>query len=153
MLSTLHLKVLAAVARTGSVTEAARELHYSQSSVSHHLARLEAATGAQVVARFDDGSPAMVERTEGTGRGIVLGTPPEACASPAEAVAQRALEGFVRSVGKEFGRGTTAQLVYVAPGEDAVGVRQLRAPVHDGLQQPVGDQRDTSKDDAAGSRP
>lgn len=38
-----------------------------------------------------------------------------------EAVAQRALEGFVRSVGKEFGRGSTAQLVYVAPGaEDAV---------------------------------
>jgi 3-oxoacyl-[acyl-carrier protein] reductase len=55
------------------------------------------------------------------GRVIVLGTAPEDCASPREATAQRALEGFVRSVGKEFGRATTAQLVYVAPGaEDGI---------------------------------
>jgi 3-oxoacyl-[acyl-carrier protein] reductase len=46
---------------------------------------------------------------------IVLGTPPEACDSPRAATAQRAVEGFVRSVGKEFGHGTTANLVYVAP--------------------------------------
>jgi DNA-binding transcriptional LysR family regulator len=49
MLSLIHLKVLAAVARHGSVTEAARELHYSQPSVSHHLSRLEAATGVKLV--------------------------------------------------------------------------------------------------------
>jgi 3-oxoacyl-[acyl-carrier protein] reductase len=56
-----------------------------------------------------------------SGRVIVLGTAPENCATPAEATAQRALEGFVRSVGKEFGRGSTAQLVYVAPGaEDGI---------------------------------
>src|SRR5436190_2510092 len=52
------------------------------------------------------------------GRVVVLGTAPEACATAAEATAQRALEGFVRSVGKEFGRGTTAQLVYAAPDAD-----------------------------------
>jgi 3-oxoacyl-[acyl-carrier protein] reductase len=56
-----------------------------------------------------------------SGRVIVLGTAPEHAADAREATAQRALEGFVRSVGKEFGRGTTAQLVYVAPGaEDAI---------------------------------
>jgi molybdate transport repressor ModE-like protein len=49
VLSLVQLKVLAAIARTGSVTEAAKELHYSQPSVSHHLARLEAATGANLV--------------------------------------------------------------------------------------------------------
>jgi 3-oxoacyl-[acyl-carrier protein] reductase len=55
------------------------------------------------------------------GRVIVLGTAPADCATPREATAQRALEGFVRSVAKEFGRGSTAQLVYVAPGaEDAI---------------------------------
>jgi 3-oxoacyl-[acyl-carrier protein] reductase len=55
------------------------------------------------------------------GRVIVLGTAPRDCANPREATAQRALEGFVRSVAKEFGRGSTAQLVYVAPGaEDAI---------------------------------
>jgi 3-oxoacyl-[acyl-carrier protein] reductase len=46
------------------------------------------------------------------GRVIVLGTPPVRCANPAEAAVQAALAGFVRSVGKEFGRGITAQLVY-----------------------------------------
>jgi 3-oxoacyl-[acyl-carrier protein] reductase len=38
------------------------------------------------------------------------------CAMAGEAIAQRALEGFTRSVGKEFGRGTTAHLVQVVPG-------------------------------------
>ncbi|MCO1596506.1 3-oxoacyl-ACP reductase [Micromonospora sp. RHAY321] len=48
-----------------------------------------------------------------SGRVIVLGTPPEECPTPREATAQRALEGLVRSIGKEFGRGITAQLVHV----------------------------------------
>ncbi|MEU8658911.1 3-oxoacyl-ACP reductase [Actinoplanes philippinensis] len=56
---------------------------------------------------------------EASGRVIVLGTPPEATASPKEAIAQRSLEGLTRSIGKEFGRGTTAQLVYVAPGGES----------------------------------
>lgn len=55
MLNLVHLRVLAAVARHGSVTEAARELHYSQPSVSHHLSRLEAATGAKLVQRVGRG--------------------------------------------------------------------------------------------------
>ena len=44
MLNLTQLRVLEAVARHGSVTEAAKELHYSQPSVSHHLGRLEAAS-------------------------------------------------------------------------------------------------------------
>jgi DNA-binding transcriptional LysR family regulator len=55
VLNLVHLKVLAAVARHGSVTEAARELHYSQPSVSHHLSRLEAATGVKLVQRVGRG--------------------------------------------------------------------------------------------------
>jgi len=53
------------------------------------------------------------------GRVIVLGTPPEAAGSVSATVAQRALEGFTRSIGKEFGRGTTAQLLHVAPGAES----------------------------------
>lgn len=53
-----------------------------------------------------------------SGRVIVFGTPPGSCASPREATAQRALEGLTRSIGKEFGRGSTAQVVYVAPGAE-----------------------------------
>src|SRR3954447_9671143 len=55
MLNLVHLKVLAAVARHESVTEAARELHYSQPSVSHHLSRLEAATGVKLIQRVGRG--------------------------------------------------------------------------------------------------
>jgi DNA-binding transcriptional LysR family regulator len=55
MLNLVHLKVLAAVARHGSVTEAAKELNYSQPSVSHHLSRLEAATGVRLVQRVGRG--------------------------------------------------------------------------------------------------
>jgi DNA-binding transcriptional LysR family regulator len=55
MLSLVHLKVLAAVARHESVTKAAKELHYSQPSVSHHLSRLEAATGVKLVQRVGRG--------------------------------------------------------------------------------------------------
>jgi DNA-binding transcriptional LysR family regulator len=55
MLNLVHLKVLSAVARHGSVTEAARELHYSQPSVSHHLARLEESTGVKLVQRVGRG--------------------------------------------------------------------------------------------------
>ncbi|MFD6567669.1 3-oxoacyl-ACP reductase [Micromonospora profundi] len=58
-----------------------------------------------------------------SGRVIVLGTPPSECTTPREATAQRALEGLVRSIGKEFGRGTTAQLVYVTSEASAAGTR------------------------------
>ncbi len=59
-----------------------------------------------------------IRRVEQSGRVIVLATPPEDCATPRAATAQRALEGFVRSVGKEVRRGASAQLVYVAPGAE-----------------------------------
>lgn len=51
-------------------------------------------------------------------RVVVIGTPPE-LTSGSERVAQRALEGFTRSLGKEIGKGGTVQLVYVAEGAEA----------------------------------
>ena len=62
-----------------------------------------------------------IRRIERSGRVIVLGTPPGDCAAAGEAIAQRALEGFMRSVAKEVHRGATGQLVLVEPGaEDAI---------------------------------
>jgi 3-oxoacyl-[acyl-carrier protein] reductase len=59
-----------------------------------------------------------VRRLERCGRAVVLGTPP--AGRPArEATAQRALEGFTRSLGKEVGLGVAVQLVYVAEGAEA----------------------------------
>src|SRR5579859_8107368 len=55
MLDVTRLRVLAAVARHGSVTAAARALNYAQPSVSHHLARLEAETGTRLIERFGRG--------------------------------------------------------------------------------------------------
>ncbi|WP_188191342.1 LysR family transcriptional regulator [Nonomuraea sp. SYSU D8015] len=55
MLDVTRLRVLLAVARKGSLTAAAKELHYSQPSVSHHLARLEAETGARLIQRAGRG--------------------------------------------------------------------------------------------------
>src|SRR3954466_5238504 len=55
MLDVNRLRVIDAVARRGSVTAAARELHYSQPSVTHHLARLEAETCAQLLQRVGRG--------------------------------------------------------------------------------------------------
>jgi 3-oxoacyl-[acyl-carrier protein] reductase len=59
-----------------------------------------------------------------SGRIVVL-------AGPADSAAQRALEGFTRSLAKEVGRGIAVQLVRVAPGaEDQLGstLRFLLSP-------------------------
>ena len=74
----------------------------------------------RLVALRDFFSPLM-RSLDRCARLVVIGTPPER-ATGHERVAQRALEGFTRSLGKEVGRGGTSQLVYVADGaEGAVG--------------------------------
>src|SRR5688572_16307122 len=70
MLDVTRLRVLVAVARLGSVTAAAQALRYAQPSVSHHLARLEAETGSQLVqrvgrgVRLTDAGRMLAERAE-----------------------------------------------------------------------------------------
>jgi 3-oxoacyl-[acyl-carrier protein] reductase len=56
-----------------------------------------------------------IRRVMPNGRVIVLGTPPEDAGSPEAAVAQRALEGLERALGKEVRKGATSQLIYVKP--------------------------------------
>jgi 3-oxoacyl-[acyl-carrier protein] reductase len=56
-----------------------------------------------------------IRRVMPSGRVIVLGTPPEDTAAPEAAVAQRALEGLERAIGKEVRKGATSQLIYVKP--------------------------------------
>ena len=55
MVTLVQLRVLDAVRRHGSVTAAARELHFTQPSISHHLARLEAQTGARLLQKAGRG--------------------------------------------------------------------------------------------------
>jgi DNA-binding transcriptional LysR family regulator len=104
MLDVTRLRVIDAVARHGSVTAAARELHYSQPSVTHHLTRLEAETGAQLLQRV--------------GRGIRL--------TPAgQLLADRAAEiiGRIDAAGAELSAhvGLTAGRVRLAGFASAIG--------------------------------
>jgi 3-oxoacyl-[acyl-carrier protein] reductase len=50
-----------------------------------------------------------------SGRIVVIGTTPDEIGSAHERIAQRALEGFTRSLGKEVRRGATVNLVYLSP--------------------------------------
>jgi 3-oxoacyl-[acyl-carrier protein] reductase len=68
----------------------------------------------------------VIRKLGSCGRVLVLGTPPESVSSVNEKVAQRALEGFTRSVGKELKRGSTAQLCYVAKGAEHAVESTLR---------------------------
>jgi DNA-binding transcriptional LysR family regulator len=104
MLDVTRLRVIDAVARHGSVTAAAKELHYSQPSVTHHLGRLESETGAKLVQRV--------------GRGIRL--------TPAgQLLADRAAEiiGRVDAAGAELSAhvGLTAGRVRLAAFASAIG--------------------------------
>jgi DNA-binding transcriptional LysR family regulator len=122
MLDVTRLRVIDAVARHGSVTAAARELHYSQPSVTHHLARLEAETGAQLLQRV--------------GRGIRL--------TPAgQLLADRAAEiiGRIDAADAELSAhvGLTAGRVRLAGFSSAIGSLVPRAAAalasrHPGLQ-------------------
>ncbi|MDO9495608.1 MAG: 3-oxoacyl-ACP reductase [Nocardioides sp.] len=80
-------------------------------------------TSADLVALRDFFTPVM-RSLESCPRVVVLGTPPELL-DGAERVAQRALEGFTRSLGKEIGRGGTVQVVYVAEGAEAAATSTL----------------------------
>jgi 3-oxoacyl-[acyl-carrier protein] reductase len=61
-----------------------------------------------------------------SGRIVVVGTTPDQAAGVDERIAQRALEGFTRSLGKELQRGATINLVYLAAGAKA-GVTGLES--------------------------
>src|SRR5918996_3951253 len=55
MVTLVQLRVIDAVRRHGSVTAAAKELRYTQPSISHHLSRLEAQLGARLLQRVGRG--------------------------------------------------------------------------------------------------
>jgi 3-oxoacyl-[acyl-carrier protein] reductase len=77
-------------------------------------------TSAELQA-LHEGLHPVIRQLLPSGRLIVFGTPPATTRDARERAAQRALEGFVRSLGKEVQRGATANLVYVHAGaEDGV---------------------------------
>lgn len=73
---------------------------------------------AELKALYDFFHP-VIRQIASSGRVIVIGSEPSKCRIPAKAAAHRALEGFVRSVGKEIGKkGATAQLLWMEAGAE-----------------------------------
>lgn len=67
----------------------------------------------------------VIRKLDKCARVIVIGRTPEQC-EPAKQVAQRGLEGFTRSAGKEIKKGATSNLIYVEEGAET----QLASPLH-----------------------
>jgi len=59
--------------------------------------------------------PPLLRNLGHSARVAVVGTTPDATGSADEHIAQRALEGFTRSLAKELRHGSTVQLVYLSP--------------------------------------
>jgi 3-oxoacyl-[acyl-carrier protein] reductase len=82
-------------------------------------------TSARLRALYDFFHP-VIRSIAPSGRVIALTTPPDQCDSFGASTAQRAVEGFIRSVGKEVGRGATANLVEVEQGAEGALESTLR---------------------------
>jgi molybdate transport repressor ModE-like protein len=122
VLSLERLRVLRAVARTGSVTAAAAELHVTTSAVSQQLAKLERESGT-----------ALVERS---GRGIRLTDSAHVLARHADAIlamAERAQADVDAQAGAVAGRLVLASLPTATRGLAAPALRRL-ADAHPALQ-------------------
>jgi 3-oxoacyl-[acyl-carrier protein] reductase len=72
------------------------------------------ATPAGLKALHDFFTP-LLRNVGPSGRVVVVGSTPDEVKSTDERIAQRALEGFTRSLGKELRRGATVALVYLSP--------------------------------------
>ncbi|PZT72418.1 MULTISPECIES: 3-oxoacyl-ACP reductase [unclassified Streptomyces] len=132
---------------TPTLTGPVVHLTAGKSAVTEELAAVLTATGLAVTARADRPAALVLDATAVRdttglaavhaalhpavrslapgGRIVVTGVRP----SPDDhhqAAAQQALEGFVRSLGKEIGRGATVQLVRVAPAAVASAESTLR---------------------------
>ncbi|HEY0448020.1 3-oxoacyl-ACP reductase [Actinophytocola sp.] len=124
LLDTVHT-----VLKSAGIEALTEPLAAAEGAQARHAALVFDATGITTPQRlrelYEFFQPVI--RSVGTcGRVVVLGTPPESAGDPRATIAQRALEGFTRSVGKELKRGATVQLVYVEPGAEAAVESTLR---------------------------
>ncbi|MGI5469532.1 3-oxoacyl-ACP reductase [Streptomyces sp. CA-132043] len=112
----------AVLARTGL------PVHTSREDGARYAAVVVDATGAADVATLrevHDGLHPVMRSLTDDARLIVLGSAPDP-ADHHQAAAQQALEGFVRSLGKEAGRGRTAQLLRLGPDAAEAAESTLR---------------------------
>jgi 3-oxoacyl-[acyl-carrier protein] reductase len=75
------------------------------------------ATPGDLASAHDFLGPA-IKRLRPSGRVLILADPPSEAGAPAQAAARQALDGLVRSIGKELRDGSTANLLYVPAGAE-----------------------------------
>ncbi|WP_347354831.1 3-oxoacyl-ACP reductase [Intrasporangium sp.] len=136
-----------------AATEATAGRGGADGKVSAIVADLSDATDPGDLAVLPALAP-VVKRLRSNGRVIVVGTDPAGLADPAHAATQRALEGFVRSLGKELRAGSTANHVLVR-GDAWDGLRAAvafflsgRSAYVDGQVVRVDETRGTNPDEA-----
>ncbi|MQA17042.1 MAG: 3-oxoacyl-ACP reductase [Pseudonocardiaceae bacterium] len=83
-------------------------------------------TGTEQLRALYDFTHPVIRSLRPSGRLLIIGGDPGAASGPGEAAAQQALEGFVRSVGKELRHGATAQLLRLAQGGEDAAESTLR---------------------------
>src|SRR5690554_182777 len=81
-------------------------------------------TTAELRAAYDFFHP-LTRKMEKCGRLIIIGRTPENCTLE-QRIAQRGLEGLVKSLGKEIKKASSANLIYVDQGAES----QVAAPLH-----------------------
>ncbi|MGY1887103.1 3-oxoacyl-ACP reductase [Blastococcus sp. SYSU DS0753] len=83
-------------------------------------------TGPADLASAHDFLAPAIKRLRASGRVLVLADPPSDAGSPAQAAARQAVDGLVRSIGKELLNGSTANALFVPEGAEASLASSLR---------------------------
>ncbi|MGY2076266.1 3-oxoacyl-ACP reductase [Blastococcus sp. SYSU DS0828] len=83
-------------------------------------------TGPADLASAHDFLAPAIKRLRTSGRVLVLADPPSDAGSPAQAAARQAVDGLVRSIGKELLNGSTANALFVPEGAEASLASPLR---------------------------
>jgi len=122
MIDVTRLQVLVALAKYGTASAAAEALHYSQPTVSHHLKRLEAETGAVLMRRVGRGLVLTDEGTRLAARGEeILGLMSRASTELASAVSLQS--GHVRLAIFPSGMATLAPRIVTELAERHPGLQ------------------------------
>ena len=114
--STLGKKLADTLKASGITTAAKHSEGSSYKGLVFDATGIDNAADLVAIANF---FTPVLRSLKGCGRVVVIGTPPEAATTDGSSIAQRSLEGFVRSLAKEVGRGSSANLVYVGKGAEA----------------------------------
>jgi len=117
--SLLGKKLTASLTASGITTAAKQAEGDKYKGLVFDATGIDSAAGLVTLQEF---FTPVLRSLKGCGRIVVIGTVPEAATTDGIAIAQRALEGITRSLGKEVGRGSTVNLVYVGKGaENSLG--------------------------------